>query len=98
TRYELVDRQERTIKLEGCGATYANADSRGYYFTDYTADATGQFAKKPSSLTAAERIRLLGDEWWMVRAGRHDIDLYLELAAAMATDETPVITETIVSG
>ena len=98
TRYELVDRQERTIKAEGCGATYANADSRGYYFTDYTADATGQFAKKPASLTAAERIGLLGDEWWMVRSGRHDIDLYLELAAAMATDETPIITETIVSG
>ena len=98
TRYELVDRSERTIKVEGCGATYANADSRGYYFTDYTADATGQFAKKPASLTAAERIGLLGDEWWMVKSGRHDIDLYLELVAAMATDETPIITETIVSG
>ena len=33
----------------------------------------------------------------MVRAGRHDIDLYLDLAAAMASDETPVITETIAS-
>ena len=26
----------------------------------------------------------------MVRAGRHDIDVYLDLAAAMASDETPV--------
>ncbi len=94
-RYELIDRAERTIKVEGCGATFANADSRGYYFTDYTADTVGQFAKSPARLTAAERISLLGDEWWMVRAGRHDIDLYLELAAAMATDETPAITETI---
>ena len=33
----------------------------------------------------------------MVKAGRHDIDLYLDLAAAMASDETPVITETIAS-
>jgi aminopeptidase N len=97
SRYELLDRPERTIKVEGCGATFANADSRGYYFTDYTVDTTGQFAKTPANLTAAERISLLGDEWWMVRAGRHDIDLYLELAAAMATDETPVITETIAS-
>jgi hypothetical protein len=31
----------------------------------------------------------------MVRAGRHDIDLYLDLAAAMATDDTPVVLETI---
>jgi hypothetical protein len=96
-RYELIDRPERTIKVAGCGATFANADSRGYYFTDYTADTVGLFAKNPASLSAAERISLLGDEWWMVRAGRHDIDLYLDLAAAMANDDTPVITETLAS-
>jgi aminopeptidase N len=95
TKYELIDRAERTIKVDGCGAIFANADSRGYYFTDYTADTVGRFAKSPSSLNQAERISLLGDEWWMVRAGRHDIDLYLDLAASMANDETPVITETI---
>jgi aminopeptidase N len=96
-RCELVDRPERTIQINSCGAAFANADSRGYYFTDYTADTVGGFAKNPASLTASERISLLGDEWWMVRAGRHDIDLYLDLAAAMANDETPVITETIAS-
>ena len=95
TKYELIDRPERTLKVEGCGATFANADSRGYYLTDYTADTVGQFAKNPTRLTAAERISLLGDEWRMARAGRHDIDLYLDLAAAMASDDTPVITETI---
>ena len=95
TKYELIDRPERTLKVDGCGATFANADSRGYYLTDYTADTVGQFAKNPARLTAAERISLLGDEWRMVRAGRHDIDLYLDLAAAMAGDDTPVITETI---
>jgi aminopeptidase N len=97
TRYELLDRAERTITVEGCGATFANADSRGYYFTDYTADTVGRFAKNPASVSAAERISLLGDEWWMVRAGRHDIDLYLDLASAMANDDTPVILETIAS-
>ena len=81
--------------MNACGSAFANADSRGYYFTDYTADTVGGFAKNPASLTASERISLLGDEWWMVRAGRHDIDLYLDLAAAMANDETPVVTETI---
>jgi aminopeptidase N len=97
TRYELLDRAERTIKVEGCGATFLNADSRGYYFTDYTAGTVGRFAKNPASLSAAERIGLLGDEWWMVRAGRHDIDLFLDFAAAMANDDTPVILETIAS-
>jgi aminopeptidase N len=92
---ELLDRSERTLKTDSCGSRFANADSRGYYFTDYTADTVSGFAKNPGSLTASERISLLGDEWWMVRAGRHDIDLYLDLAAAMANDETPVIIETI---
>jgi aminopeptidase N len=94
-RCELIDRAERTIQMNACGSAFANADSRGYYFTDYTADTVGGFAKNPASLTASERISLLGDEWWMVRAGRHDIDLFLDLAAAMANDETPVVTETI---
>ena len=26
TKYELIDRAERTFKVEGCGATFANAD------------------------------------------------------------------------
>jgi len=95
SRYELIDRAERTITVAGCGPIFANADSRGYYFTDYTADAVGRFAKNPESLPAAERIGLLGDEWWMIRAGRHDVDLYLELAAAMAGDPTPVIVREI---
>jgi aminopeptidase N len=95
SRCELVERRERTIRTNGCGSTFANADSRGYYFTDYTADAVGAFAKNPGRLTLSERISLLNDEWWMVRAGRHDIDLYLDLAAGMATDETPSIAEAI---
>jgi aminopeptidase N len=95
TKCELIDRAERTIKTAGCGPTFANAESRGYYFADYTADTVSQLAKKPGSLTPAERISLLSDEWWMVRAGRHDIDLFLDLAASMASDDTPVIVETI---
>src|SRR5262245_51947942 len=97
TRYELIDRAERTIKVNGCGTTFANADSRGYYFTDYTADTVDGFAKTPATRNAAERISLLGDEWWMVRAGRHDIDQYLNLAASMASEETPVILDTIMT-
>jgi aminopeptidase N len=90
-RCELIDRRERTIRTNGCSATFANADSRGYYFSDYTADTVSGFAKNIGSLSTAERISLLGDEWWMVRAGRHDIDTYLELSAALSTDETPAI-------
>jgi aminopeptidase N len=34
-----------------------------------------------AQLTAAERLSLLGDEWAMVRAGRHSVEDYLALAS-----------------
>jgi puromycin-sensitive aminopeptidase len=48
-------------------------------------------ATRTPALTAAERISLLGDEWRMVRSGRHDVGTYLDLAAAFARDETPEV-------
>ena len=95
TKYELIDRPERTLKVDGCGATSRQRRQPRLLPDRLHRDTVGQFAKNPARLTAAERISLLGDEWRMVRAGRHDIDLYLDLAAAMAGDDTPVITETI---
>jgi aminopeptidase N len=50
-----------------------------------------------AGLKPVERISLLGDEWWMVRAGRHDIGVYLDLAGSLARDETAAITEAIAS-
>ena len=46
-----------------------------------------------AGLKPVERISLLGDEWWMVRAGRHDIGVYLDLAGSLAGDETAAVTE-----
>ena len=62
-----------------------NADARGYYFTEYEPAAVAALATRTPPLTSAERISLLGDEWRMVRAGRHDIGIYLDLAAAFAS-------------
>jgi hypothetical protein len=38
---------------------------------------------------------LLGDEWRMVRAGRHSIDVFLDLASAMSQDETAAVIDVI---
>ena len=42
----------------------------------------GAWPAPPPALKAAERVSLVGDEWRMVRAGRHDIGTYLDLAGA----------------
>ncbi len=87
----IVTEAEQTIKAPGCGAAMVNADARGYYFTEYEPSAVAALATRTPPLTPAERISLLGDEWRMVRAGRHDIGTFLDLAAAFAKDDTPAV-------
>jgi aminopeptidase N len=93
---ELLERPEQTIRAPACNAaTFANADSRGYYFTEYGPNAVRELARGAARLAPAERVSLLGDEWWMVRAGRHDIGVYLDLAGGLAGDDTAAVTDTL---
>ena len=87
----IVTEAEQTIRTAGCGAAMVNADARGYYFTEYEPAAVAALAVRTPPLTSVERISLLGDEWRMVRAGRHDVGVFLDLAAAFATDQTPEV-------
>jgi aminopeptidase N len=99
-RCEVIDRPKQTVQLNGCGKTggdavFANSDSRGYYFTEYSPEAARALAQSSSTLNAVERLRLLGDEWWMVRGGRHDAGVYLDVARAFATDTASSVIGTI---
>jgi hypothetical protein len=94
-RCEVIDRAEQTSNAAGCDNVFANADARGYYFTEYAPDAARALGASAEGLKPVERISLIGDEWWMVRAGRHDIDVFLDIAANMAGDGTPAVTEAI---
>jgi aminopeptidase N len=86
---QLVTQATETFTATGCGAAFVNADARGYYFSEYEPEAVAALATRTPPLTAPERISLLGDEWRTVRAGRHDIGTYLDLAAAFAGDANP---------
>ena len=94
-RCEVLDRRDRTYTVPACTSVFANADSRGYYFSEYTPDAVRALARRVHELAPAERLGLLGDEWWMVRGGRHDVGLYMDLAASLADDDTPSVTSAI---
>ena len=88
---DVLDQQQQTRSAPACENVFANADSRGYYFTEYAPDAVRTLARSAAGPSPIERVSLLGDEWWMVRAGRHDIGVYLDLAAALADDETTAV-------
>jgi aminopeptidase N len=94
-RCEVLDRPKQTFTASGCANVFANADGRGYYFTEYTPAAVRALSTSVAGLKPVERISLLGDEWWMVRAGRHDIGVYLDLAGRLADDATAAITEAV---
>ena len=93
----LLEQREQKASLSSCSAyVFANAKGRGYYFSQYSPDEVRAIARTArGSLTPAERLSLLGDEWWMGRAGRHDIGVYLDAASSLAADETPSVIEQI---
>ncbi|MBI2828113.1 MAG: M1 family metallopeptidase [Acidobacteria bacterium] len=94
-RCEVLERPRQTVSAPGCANVFANADGRGYYLTEYSPEAVGALARDAGGLKSVERLSLLGDEWWMVRGGRHDIGVYLDLATGFAGDEAAAITEAI---
>src|SRR5688572_7423016 len=96
-RCEVVDRPKQAVTASSCANVFANADGRGYYFTQYAPAAMRGLTTSVGGLKPVERISLLGDEWWMVRGGRHDIGVYLDLAGSLAGDDTAAVTDAIAS-
>jgi len=92
-RCEVLSAPTRTLSVAGCRAPFVNAGSRGYYLTEYTPAHLSTLARDPSGLTAPERLSLLGDEWRLVRAGRHDVGAYLDVASAWAAEASPDVLE-----
>jgi len=93
-RCELMKEPTQTIRLQGgSGPAFVNAESRGYYFSDHGPEAVLALGKAAATLKAPERVTLVGDEWRMVRAGRHDVGTYLDLAGVMAADDTPSVVD-----
>jgi aminopeptidase N len=86
--YKILSAYEQTFDLPGCaGWVFANAGGRGYYRTDYTADAFGKMsAEMEKSFSPEERIHFLGDAWAMVRVGRLNIADYLNALQYFAAD------------
>ena len=94
-RCEVVAEREHRVSAPACNNVFANADSRGYYFSEYTPDGVRRLSRAAAGLEPVERLGLLGDEWWMVRAGHHDVDAYMDLAAALSHDETAAVVDAI---
>ena len=68
---------------------FANAGAQGYYRTAYSPETLRALAPRIEDvLTPPERLSISGDEWALVRAGRHNAADYLTLATGYATEHT----------
>jgi aminopeptidase N/puromycin-sensitive aminopeptidase len=88
TNFVLLTGRKQTFELPGCAPwVYANAGGRGYFRAEYEPAAfTKMSAEVMTSFTAAERIRILGDTWAMVRVGRLGIGDYLDTLEKMQAE------------
>ena len=84
-----------TLTLPGCGApALINPDATGYFLTEYTPDHVRDLAgRHRTGLAEVDRLRLVGDAWWMARSGRHDIGTYLDVVASLAEDASSVVVD-----
>jgi aminopeptidase N len=90
-------RQALTIEHGACSSwLFANPGAQGYYRTAYSPEALRALVPRVKDvLTAPERLSLIGDEWALVRAGRHGVGEYLTLAAGFGSEQTDGVLSSI---
>ena len=96
TRCELLREKRQEVSFDGCPAwVMGNAGARGYYRSAAPPDMVRTMAEKIGMLSPAERMTVLSDEWALVRAGRHDVGTFLDLAAGFRDERTASVMSTL---
>ena len=90
---------QAAFTVPGCTTgILVNRGSTGYFVTEYPAAGVRALSAAASTaLTPAERVGFIGDEWWMVRSGRHDVGLFLDMAGQLAGDSSPAVVDSAAS-
>jgi aminopeptidase N/puromycin-sensitive aminopeptidase len=95
---QLLTPAETTLKAPARSA-FANAGGKGYYRSAYSPSVYAALvAQVETTLTPAERIILLGDEWAQVRANKASIGAFLDLAAAVKSDPGAAVMKAAMGG
>jgi aminopeptidase N/puromycin-sensitive aminopeptidase len=84
---QLLTPADSALKTPASGLFFANANGKGYYRSAYPPRLyKALVAQVETTLTPAERISLIGDEWAQVRANKAPIGAYLDLVKAIQSD------------
>ena len=81
----LLTQRQQQFTLKGCSKfVFPDAGALGYYRFDYDAAALRQLGNAVEHvLTPEERIALVGNEWALMRIGKHSVGDYLVLAVQL---------------
>ncbi len=95
---DLIGAAGANVPLNTCPSwVMGNAGARGYYRVLTPPDMVAAMAKDVASLSPAERIVVLSDEWALVRSGRRDIGTFLDLASGFASERDHAVMSTLTS-
>jgi aminopeptidase N/puromycin-sensitive aminopeptidase len=88
---QLLTPDDSTVTVPAATLFFANARGKGYFRSAYSPHAYAAIiAGIESSLTPAERVTFIGDEWARVQANQATVSDYLHLAAVVKTDSNAV--------
>jgi aminopeptidase N len=94
---EVMGAAAVSMPLDACPRwIMANGGARGYYRVVYPPAMIAAMSADVDSIAPAERISLVADERALVRAGRHDIGTFLDLASGFRNERVPAVMETVV--
>ena len=81
----LLTKREQEFTMKGCSKfVFPNSNALGYYRFSYDSAALrGLGEAVDTGLTPEERIALMGDEWALMRIGKHTVGDYLALGAQL---------------
>jgi aminopeptidase N/puromycin-sensitive aminopeptidase len=90
---ELLTKKEDEFTLPGCSPwVLANANATGYYRSHYDSDAVRALSNvAQDSLSPAERIRLISDEWATVRVNLGSINDFMVLMGSLKSEHNGVV-------
>ncbi len=96
-RCELLSEPQAVFHLPSCDAeVFADADGRGYYYSQYEASHLQSLARHATTtLSAPERIALVSGTWALVRSGRSPIGDFLDLEEWFRSERDPAVAEVI---
>ena len=93
---DILDTPHESIRVDACPSwVIGNAGARGYYRTAASPATVRHLSDDMLTLSPAERVALISDEWALVRSIRHDIGVFLDLASGLRQERTNAVFETL---